>query len=137
MWDAKYSVGIKSIDSQHQKFFEIINEIYFLVGNHHQEPDKDSLLKVIGNLAEYADTHLKYEEKYFEEFKYGGAEEHTQAHDLMREKIKSYVELVKIPETDVTKVANEMADFLKDWLSAHILDMDHKYIQLFLTHDVR
>ena len=68
IWDSKYSVSIRSIDLQHQRFFEIINEIYDLV--HKVYFTKDELLKVIKDLETYAETHLSYEEKYFKEFNY-------------------------------------------------------------------
>ena len=134
MWDPKYSVGIKSIDKQHQRFFEIINSIYFVAGAQQQRVDKDELFKVISELVEYADVHLKFEEKCFVDFEYDGTNEHIKAHDLLRTKIKEYLLKFELPDTILAELATEMADFCKNWLSVHILDMDHKYISTFLNH---
>ena len=135
IWDPKYSVGIKSIDSQHQKFFEIINEIYYLI----RQPNIDlpHISKVVNELTTYADFHLAYEEKYFKEFNYPDAKTHIAAHDNYRTAINKYLLAISQPNTDITKIALDVADFVKDWLSDHILAVDQKYSQFFLIHDLK
>lgn len=135
IWDAKYSVGIKSIDNQHQKFFETINEIYFLI----RQPNIDlpHISKVINELATYADFHLAYEEKYFKEFGYPDAQIHIAAHDVYRTTINRYLTSISQPNADIAKIATDIADFVKDWLSGHILAVDQKFSQFFLIHDLK
>jgi len=134
MWDPKYSVGIKSIDKQHQRFFEIINSMYFVAGASQQRIDGDKLFKVISELVEYADTHLKFEEKCFIDFEYDGANEHVITHDLFRVKMKEYVNSIEKTDISLPELATEIAEFCKNWLANHILEMDHKYISTFLNH---
>jgi hemerythrin-like metal-binding protein len=135
IWDAKYSVGIKTIDSQHQKFFEIINEIYFLIRQ--QQIDLSKVSKVVNELAAYADFHLAYEEKCFKDFDYPQADMHCAAHDVYRSAINKYLTAINEPNANVTKIANDIADFVQNWLSTHIMTVDHKYSQFFLIHDIK
>jgi hemerythrin-like metal-binding protein len=127
IWDAKYSVSIKSIDTQHQRFFEICNEINYLIRQH--QTDEKSILEVVKELFDYAENHLSYEEKYFKDLNYPQAAAHIAAHNSFRQKIAQYSHS---PEN-----ANAIADFARDWLSDHILAVDHQYSQFFLAHDVK
>lgn len=134
MWDPKYSVNIREIDLQHQKFFEIINTIYFLVEKEKEELDKTKLKKVIDQLNEYGEYHMVFEEKYFKEFNYKETDEHVAIHNLFRDKVKEYYTAMENPKTSMYELGSEIAEFSKNWLSEHILDTDHKYISVFLTH---
>ena len=135
IWDAKYSVNIKSIDSQHQRFFEICNEIGYLVHQHQTNPQ--SITQVIKEFIDYSETHLSYEEKYFKEFDYPDKDFHISEHDSYRLKITSYQASLSQPNVNIFKIANELADFARDWLSDHILAVDHKYSQFFIAHDIK
>jgi hemerythrin-like metal-binding protein len=135
IWDSKYSVNIKSVDTQHQRFFEIINEIYALV--HKVYFTKEELLTVAQELQKYAEFHLSYEEKYFKEYGYPEAPAHIAAHDQFRQQIKEYLSSLKKTDVDISALATEIADFTKNWLSAHILDLDHQYIRFFILHDIK
>ena len=135
IWDPKYSVNIKSIDTQHQRFFEIINEIYDLVRKVYFT--REELLKVIEELEKYAEIHLSYEEKYFKEFNYPDAKTHTNAHNILRQKVKEYLSDIQKTDSKLEVLAADIAEFTKNWLSEHILDQDHKYIQFFIIHDIK
>jgi hemerythrin len=135
IWDPKYSVNIRSIDTQHQKFFEIINQIYFLL----RQPSlaKKDLLKVIDELQKYAEFHLSYEEKCFKDFNYPDAKTHLAAHNTFRKQVKEFSGSLKKSNTDINVLAETIADFTKNWLSQHILDFDHHYISFFIMHDIK
>jgi len=135
IWDPKYSVSVKSIDTQHQRFFEIINEIYTLI--HQIYFTKDDLLKVVKELEKYAEFHLSFEEKYFKEYKYPDIKIHTAAHNVFRQKIKEYLDEVQKPNSKPDLLAADIAEFTKNWLSEHILNLDHKYTQFFIIHDIK
>jgi hemerythrin len=135
IWDPKYSVSIKSIDSQHQRFFEIINQIYALV--HKVYFTQEELLTVVKELQKYADFHLSYEEEIFKKYHYPDAKPHIAAHDLFRRQIKDYLAAIQKPSPDLSALAADIADFTKNWLSGHILDLDHRYTQFFILHDIK
>lgn len=134
IWDPKYSVSIKSIDAQHQKFFDIINQLYYLAKTN--QITSETLQTAVKKFQDYANTHLAYEEKYFTEFDYPNAAKHIAAHDLFRQKITQYMAQCLQPQINVAKLLNEIADFSRDWISGHILALDQKYSQFFLQHDL-
>jgi hemerythrin-like metal-binding protein len=135
MWDPKYSVGIKSIDSQHQRFFEIINQIYDLI--HLVYFTREDLLAVINELIEYGNNHMSYEEDYFEKFNYPDTKAHTASHDQFRQQVKNYLSEIQKSDSNFATLAANIAEFTKNWLSEHILDLDHYYIQFFILHDIK
>lgn len=135
IWDAKYSVNIKSIDTQHQKFFEIINSIFFALRQH--PLDNSDVKKVVDELIKYAEFHLVYEEKCFDTSGYPDALSHCQFHDLYRAKIATYSMAIQEKDADIPKIANEIAIFAQDWLSEHIMATDQRYSQFFLAHDIK
>lgn len=133
-WDPKYSVNIKSIDIQHKKFFEIINNVFFLL---RQKPvDETKVNKIVKDLVEYAEYHLNYEEKCFKETDYPDMATHCQFHNGYRQKIKDYQKKIKQKDSNLIALAQEIAEFAQNWLSEHILATDQKYSQYFLVHDV-
>ncbi len=135
VWDSKYSLNIKSIDLQHQKFFEIINRIYLLL---RQKPvERQDLVKVIEELNGYAEYHLGYEEDCFLTVKYPDRKSHQIAHNFFRKQIKKYYKKINDPHTDLNLLSEEMADFTKEWLSQHILNLDHEYASYLIRHDVK
>lgn len=135
IWDPKYSVSIKSIDTQHQRFFEIINQIYALI--HQTYFSKEDLLTIVKELEEYANYHLSYEENYFKEYNYPNAKAHIAAHQILRQKIKDYLSDLQKSDSVTETLAADIAEFTKNWLSEHILDLDHQYIQFFILHDIK
>lgn len=135
LWDAKYSVNIRSIDQQHQKFFEIINQIYFLL---RQKPTRRAdLIKVIEELNGYAEFHMGYEENCFTKYQYPDRKSHQLAHNAFRKQVKKFSKIINDPKSDIDQLALTMADFTKEWLSQHILNLDHDYAPFLIRHDVK
>jgi hemerythrin-like metal-binding protein len=126
IWIEKYSVGVKQIDEQHQKFFEDANEIIRMTGQENIQA-QDLLLKV-KNFNDYAVYHFKTEEGIFEQYNYPDAEEQIIAHNDYREKMKEFCTEMEKPDIDTKKTAVEMAEFAGSWLANHVMAMDQKYI---------
>ena len=129
-WTTKYSVGIRSIDEQHQHFFEIANSLVKVALN--DASAKEEILALINNLGDYAFYHLKTEENYFDKFKYPDATEHIAEHDKYRDQIKIYLDLIRDGEADIKKIGKEAAIFSGNWLYHHILLVDTKYTKFFI-----
>jgi len=136
VWEDKYSLGIASVDEQHKTFFEILNEVAELT-KHPNDPDlRSGLVIALVKFGNYAFYHLSYEEEYFIKFAYKDREDHETAHEIYRGKITEYLKRIKNADTDLVNLAEETAQFGQDWLKFHILDMDKKYVDLFLQHDM-
>ncbi len=124
-WEEKYSVGVDSMDNQHKKLVQMINDIFDELrggGTH------ESLLKIIEGLVEYTQVHFKAEEAVFEKFGYAETEEHKKEHEKFIAQVADFqkgFEEGKIPMT------MDIITFLKDWLFSHILGTDQKYSSFF------
>jgi hemerythrin len=129
-WEEKYNLGIKEIDLQHMHFVETLNKLYDAINNSQVQ---EELEKIIDQLIEYKNLHFSTEEKYFDLFKYEGAEEHKKEHDLFSDNILRFQEEFKSGKKEITF---ELTDFLEDWLINHLSTMDKKYADCFHAHNL-
>lgn len=120
-WKDSFSVGVVSIDDQHKKLVEMINQLYqeFYKGI----TDK-FLSELITELEKYTVYHFSYEEKLMKLHNYKDFKEHKAEHEKFIEEIKAYKE--KILKDNKTAVI-DFATFLKNWLLKHIMGTDKKY----------
>lgn len=125
-WEEKYSVGVKEIDKQHQRFFEIANDIIEIAEK--KDMPLSELLFKITNLSNYAVYHLLTEESIFKRYNYPDAMEHIGAHNAYREKMKEIVSAVETNGVETKALSKEMAEFAGNWLMDHIMAMDKKYV---------
>ena len=78
--------------------------------------------------------HFATEEKYFDEFKYEGAEEHKAEHRKLE---KSVADMQKRAKAGDLTFTVELLDFFEDWLIKHLAEMDQKYVKCFNEHGLR
>jgi len=122
-WQDDYSVGVKEIDDQHKKMFDLINRLYESIKESKDRKLREEFLQELSN---YGKFHLKTEEDYFEKFKYPQKEEHVKIHDLYRNKIKEFVN-----KKDDIFLSFEIIDYLEDWWLEHITSVDKDYQDFF------
>ena len=120
-WKNDYSVGIVKIDEQHKVLVGFLNELY---DSMKAGKGKDTLDTVLKNLVEYTKTHFATEESLFKLYKYPDYVSHKQKHD----KLAAYVLEIK-QKFDSGQISNpiQITNFLKDWLSKHIMGTDKLY----------
>jgi len=135
VWTNEYSLGIGVIDEQHQHFFEIVNRVYDLLEK--KTDDRNEILQIINELKDYAFYHLDTEEKYFNQFAYSDIAHHMKAHTMFRVQTQEYSERIKNAKEDLSKLALEITDFAKEWLSKHIIIADKMYAPLFKAHGLK
>lgn len=122
VFSSKYYTGIKAIDEEHERLFDIINEAYTLVEEQYNENAYDDIMHVLDALEEYTQYHFSHEEEYMEKIHYPGLEEQRRAHTGFLERLAEK-DLGEIEENH-QQFLEEMLDFLYSWLSHHILGMD-------------
>ncbi|MCP5162840.1 MAG: bacteriohemerythrin [Hahellaceae bacterium] len=131
VWRDEYSVGIASIDAEHKKLLNLINQLQtaslYYTG---EDFDKDALNEVI----EYTKYHFANEEKLMETHGYPTCESHKQEHRRMAEKVMS---MVKAYEEDSDKTIDELLNFLKQWLIRHINGTDKEYSEFLRSKGVK
>lgn len=122
-WKDEYNTGCEVIDKQHQKLFDIINELFQAFEGAYAESKVPRILK---ELEDYTVYHFSTEEKLFEEYNYPLKDQHKAEHEHFVQKIRDFKEQHEKNENEM--IAFDVMIALKDWLVGHILGSDHKYI---------
>jgi hemerythrin len=130
-WDEKYSVGIKDIDTQHKRLFDLINEFY--------EAVKDGKIaagtaKVIDGLLSYTVFHFGFEERLMERYSYAGLAGQKVSHKIFTDKIAEYQARFASGKLLMTI---EVTNYLKTWLTEHIMKSDMQYAPVLGAVGVR
>ncbi|MDT8445655.1 MAG: bacteriohemerythrin [bacterium] len=122
-WDDKLATDIFVIDEEHKFLIENLN-VLFDVCNDEAQPldEKDSLIRaVLSNLAHYTHTHFVVEEEMMRVFHYPDMDAHKAEHTSFVEKVAYLNSSVKEGGMDLS---NSLLNFLKEWLTKHILGTD-------------
>jgi hemerythrin-like metal-binding protein len=129
-WNNSLQLGNKTIDTQHQKLVDLINELH---DSMKAGKGKDQLGTTLTELVNYTVYHFQTEEKLFEQYGYPEKEGHKKIHtDLLQTagKIKEDFDSGKIV------LAMEVLDFLKKWLNDHILGSDKKSVNFLISKGI-
>lgn len=118
----EYYIGIEHVDEQHKRLFEIANEAYNLLKNEFIPDKYDHVVRLIQELADYAEVHFADEEAYMEQMKYKRILSQKVEHAEFMEKIRS-IDLSDLDENQ-EGVILDLLTFLNDWLVHHILEKD-------------
>jgi hemerythrin len=121
-WSSELSVGIPKIDQQHQKLVGFLNELYDAM---QAGKGRDVLGKVLGDLLLYTKTHFASEEQIMSASGYPEYQDHKARHDKMTRKVKDLHEQFR---QGTLGSPIQITNFLKDWLSKHIMETDKKYM---------
>lgn len=129
-WTNELETGIKSIDEQHMKLIDIINDLYtaFI--------DKQSTIKlndILARLAEYTDYHFNTEERIFKMYKYTDINNHIAEHKFFVEQLWGFQKALK----NETTITFRVVSFLKKWIVDHIKGVDRQYISFMKEHNIR
>ncbi|MFI3138194.1 MAG: bacteriohemerythrin [Methylococcaceae bacterium] len=119
-WSNMFSVGVNEIDNQHKKLIDLINQL-----NDAMKAGKgaDVLGKVLSELVNYTVYHFGYEEGLMGQHKYEESPTHKGEH-------KKFVDTVgdfkKKFDSGNAVITVEIMNFLRDWLTNHIMKTDKK-----------
>lgn len=120
-WSDSLSVGIDSIDSQHKKLVDLINELYMEMNS---GSAKEAVGRTLANLIDYTGSHFQYEEELFAKHDYSEQEDHKLIHSKLVALVIEFQEQFQKGEKDVSL---ELMEFLKDWLVDHTKETDRQY----------
>ena len=124
-WKDEYSVGVEKIDRQHRHLFEIINK---LIDHSGTSKDPELVSETLTEMLNYAKEHFTTEEELMQEYGYPEIEPHKEQHIYF---FKTTAELSVNALNKQSMVASEIVEFLKMWLTLHILKCDMKYKEFF------
>lgn len=126
-WKEEYLIGVKTIDEQHKKLFEIAQRAYDLLKNDIYVDKYDKIINILEELKEYAVYHFNSEEHYMISIGYRKFVSHKAEHNEFINKIKN-TDLNKI-DVDQDAYLLSILEFIVNWTSEHILRND-KHITL-------
>jgi hemerythrin len=128
VWNDTYSLGIASIDEQHKKILDMINELSLSLIN---KEDESRQVLVLLKLTSYTISHFRHEENIFDKYNYEETDEHKESHKKLIERVDDFQTRLTENKEDI---GEELLGFLITWLLNHILLMDKRYMP-FMTQN--
>ncbi|NRT72732.1 hemerythrin family protein [Clostridium beijerinckii] len=121
-WKADYELGVKSIDEQHEKLFEIADRAYKLLTNDFILDKYDRITEILGELKEYTIFHFKSEEEYMLSIGY----KKFLSHKVIHEDFIKSIDNIDLHEIDLNQdeSVKKILEFVVDWIDKHILNED-------------
>jgi len=124
LWKPEYSVGIQELDKQHQYLIKLYNDLSTAVERGNVSDSYDQFL--IRKLELFALFYFTSEEHMMEIYGYPDLEDHRKEHEGFISRLNGFKEISL--EYEIT-LAEEIRDFLKEWIVKHSLEKDEKYGQ--------
>lgn len=130
-WSDELSVGLQEIDEQHKILINLINRLFNEAILH--KADKTIISAILEELVQYTIVHFAVEESLFRIFDYPDAETHQVHHDKLKQEVSSFQK--KFAGGAVIDI--ELMNFLRKWLTHHIMMDDKKYTPFFLEKGLK
>lgn len=130
-WKQEYSVGIDSIDEQHKRLLNLINQLQTAVD--YSTGDKFER-EALDELVDYTKTHFNYEEGLMRDNDYPDFEPHKAQHETMFKKVE---EVLAEYEQDHDTAMSNAVEYLKSWLINHINGTDKEYSSYLIGKGVK
>ncbi|PKN07006.1 MAG: hemerythrin [Deltaproteobacteria bacterium HGW-Deltaproteobacteria-8] len=125
-WTGSLVIGIKTIDDQHKQLVEMLNNLNDTMEQSGQCPAPE----LVDRLKTYAAEHFHVEEGYMQAFAYPEFEAHKKEHEAFCDVVLSLGNSC----ADGSAHPAELLEFLKSWLTNHILDVDMKMGRFLEDH---
>ncbi|OGS35557.1 MAG: hypothetical protein A2506_03245 [Elusimicrobia bacterium RIFOXYD12_FULL_66_9] len=123
-WGAQYETGIAVIDAQHKKLVELTNTLAETSAG--KTPNELEVLnRSMVELADYIQVHFGAEEDLLARNHYPDAEGHIRDH---REFERDFKNLLQEAMSGQMLGVAPLLEFLKPWLTQHILQSDRRYV---------
>ncbi|MGA2890243.1 MAG: bacteriohemerythrin [Terracidiphilus sp.] len=130
-WNNSYSVGVQSLDKEHAALFEILNGLYDAMKKGQAQVVTGPLLN---KLVDYTRRHFATEEAIMTNTRFPKLAEHRTEHHSLIKQVEQFVS--RFERGDVM-LSIDLFNFLRDWLSTHILKMDKGYSFWMNEHGIR
>ncbi len=130
-WSDNLSVGIEEIDEQHKILVRLVNNLYEAIIRKHEAVVIDGILT---ELVQYTIVHFSVEESLMRIFDYPQYEDHKRHHEELTAQVLDIREKVRLRQATVSM---ELLNFLRSWLTNHIMIEDKHYEPYFLKQGLK
>ena len=121
VWKEEYSVGVETLDLDHKKLLNLLNQ-FNTAYNYAMSEEYE--LEALKDLTAYTKYHFTREEKMMADSGYPDLEAHKKQHQIMIDEINKVEEKYQEMGHDAFE---EVSEFLTDWLINHINGTDKQY----------
>jgi hemerythrin-like metal-binding protein len=129
-WNDTLSVGVQSIDKQHQKLVDLVNDFY---DGFNQGSPQEKISELLLGMKNYTVMHFTTEEKIMRETNFPGYSKHKEDHDKF---VETVLDLEKRFNSGKLIITFEITNFLKKWITDHIKVVDKEYTEHFQSKGV-
>jgi len=121
-WDSnKFDVLVPKMNEQHQKLVAIMNKLYDRADGRAPKPELNALLV---ELRDWTVKHFREEEDMLQQMKFPQFARHKSIHDKLLEDFNHHY-------NEFSKGSGQLSptffEFLRLWLTSHIMHIDRKY----------
>jgi hemerythrin len=119
-WNASYSVGVGSVDAQHQNLFAMCRELH---GAMVAGQGKAALARILDRLVQYTVVHFAHEERLMRLHDYPDVAAHRAEHEALTKQVLKFQEDFTAGRASITV---QLLQFLRNWLQHHIQASDQR-----------
>ena len=121
-WTPEMSVGLAELDDDHKMLVRVINQLANNAGQ------AGALRQCIFALMRYAEFHFAREEHVLQACGFQELAEHKVEHEDFTAQIQALAKrFEEDPEAAAPEINEKLLDYLKNWLTHHILIVDMAY----------
>lgn len=126
-FDAEFKLGIDSVDSEHIKLVDMLNDVHALLS----EGKRDEARRYFNEtLATYVNEHFANEERFMESIGFPFLDAHRKIHENFKNSFHELQPLIaSYDEAAFRKALNDAFT----WIIAHIGKTDKRYATFYLS----
>jgi len=120
----KYTLGIESIDQQHDRLLEMIDNLESAMSLGDSRPEVESIIE---RLYAFAQGHFAYEEDLMLKTDFPGFAAHQEQHRAYLDKILEICH--RWADGGGFLIAVDLHEVMTEWATYHILECDQDYVK--------
>ena len=117
-WSDQYSVGVDSVDYEHQNLMDMINAIYAELED---QRDIAEIEKTVSDVHAEISAHFALEERLMRNAGYEEYEAHKDDHEELPDQIRDMMDAI---DDDPGPALDVLSEKLSDWFSGHFASFD-------------
>ncbi len=117
-WSEQYSVGVDSVDYEHQNLMDMINMIYAELED---KRDIAEIEKTVSDVHAEISAHFALEERLMRNAGYEEYEAHKNDHEELLDQIRNMMDAI---ENDPEPALDMLSEQLSDWFGGHFVTFD-------------
>ena len=129
-WSDEIAVGISDVDEQHPWLVDRITQLHTELSE--PTPNNTAIGEVLEGLMDYTMNRFIMEEEWFERHAYPD----TAAHKAQHNKFTGTIMNALTDFEDGQHISTDILEFLKHWLTQHIMRTDKAYVPFLKAQGV-